>query len=68
MERKAVEENETVLQIAQKNNVSPAQVALAWLRQIGVYSIPKATSKAHIDENLASMELTLSDEAMQLLE
>ena len=48
--------------IAEKHGVSQAQVSLAWLREKGVTAIPKATSAAHVRDNLASVDLTLDSE------
>ncbi|SDW86184.1 hypothetical protein SAMN05443574_10850 [Haloarcula vallismortis] len=47
--------------IADAHDASEAQVSLAWLREKGVTAIPKATSEAHITDNLASLDLSLSD-------
>ena len=42
--------------------MTPAQVALAWLlHQEGVIAIPKASSQAHVRENRAALDLTLTD-------
>jgi diketogulonate reductase-like aldo/keto reductase len=48
--------------IAEKHDASAAQVSLAWLREQGVTAIPKATSEAHIRDNLASLDLQLDAE------
>ena len=47
--------------IAEDHGVSAAQVSLAWLRQHGVTAIPKATSRDHIADNFASVDLELSE-------
>ena len=49
-------------EIADDHGVSEPQVSLAWLREKGVTTIPKATSEAHIRDNFASLTLELSDE------
>jgi 2,5-diketo-D-gluconate reductase B len=49
-------------EIAEKHDVSEAQVSLAWLREKGVTAIPKATSEVHIRDNWASLGLDLDDE------
>ena len=47
--------------IGKKHNATPAQVALAWLmRHDDVIVIPKAGSPAHVDEDLAAIDLLLS--------
>ncbi|PSQ32036.1 aldehyde oxidoreductase [Halobacteriales archaeon SW_6_65_46] len=48
--------------IAERHDSSPAQVCLAWLAGHGVAAIPKATGRAHIEENARATELTLTDE------
>jgi diketogulonate reductase-like aldo/keto reductase len=56
-------------QIATKHDVSPAQVALAWLlRRPGVLAIPKAASLAHVRDNHAAMDLELTEDDVALLE
>lgn len=49
-------------EIADKHDVTEAQVSLAWLREKGVTAIPKATSEAHIRDNWASLALDLDDD------
>lgn len=47
--------------IAQRHGATPAQIALAWtLRQPGVIAIPKASVLKHVEENRASIALTLT--------
>ena len=49
--------------IAQARGATPAQVALAWtLAKPGVISIPKAGTLAHLRENAAAREITLTVE------
>jgi 2,5-diketo-D-gluconate reductase B len=48
--------------VAEANGVSVPRVTLAWLREKGVAAVPKATSEAHIRDNLASRDLELADE------
>lgn len=68
LERGEVFANETVRSVAAAYGVTCAQVALAWLRQCGVISIPKSTTIAHIDENLRSLDLVLTESDIKLLE
>ena len=58
--RGAVFEEPEITAVAEKHGVSEAQVSLAWLREKGVTVIPKATSRAHIEDNWASRELELT--------
>nr|WP_255198884.1 aldo/keto reductase [Halorarius litoreus] len=48
--------------VAEKHDASEAQVSLAWLREKGVTTIPKATSEAHIRDNWESLGVDLDDE------
>ena len=60
---------DAVLDVAGQLNVSAAQVALAWVRQrAGVTStIIGARTLEHLEANLASIDVTLSDEQMTTL-
>ncbi len=50
-------------EIAERHGATPAQVALAWvLRGEGVCAIPKASSRAHVEENRAALDLRLTPE------
>lgn len=56
-------------EIAQRHGATPAQVALAWLmRHDDVIVIPKAGTPAHIDENLASLDLILTHDDFTALD
>ena len=47
--------------LAKRRNATPAQIALAWLlRQSDVIVIPKASRPAHLRENVAALDLTLT--------
>ena len=50
-----------LVEIADSHDASAAQVSLAWLREKGVTTIPKATSEAHIRDNLQSLTVSLTD-------
>jgi diketogulonate reductase-like aldo/keto reductase len=51
----------TLGNVASRHGATPAQVALAWLlRQGDLMVIPKATSLAHVRENRAALDLTLT--------
>jgi aryl-alcohol dehydrogenase-like predicted oxidoreductase len=56
--------------IAQSLNVTPMQVALAWLlqRSSNILLIPGTSSVEHLRENLAAAELTLPPEALKVLD
>ena len=53
--------NQHLKEIARRHDARPAQIALAWLlRQENVVAIPKAVDPAHVRENRASLEITLT--------
>ncbi len=56
-------------QVAARHQVTPEQVALAWLlsRQ-GVVVIPKAVSAEHLRDDVAAVDLKLDADDMRLLE
>ena len=58
----------TLGKIAEKHDVSEAQVSLAWLREKGVTAIPKATSAGHIRDNWASLDLDLDPEDVERID
>jgi 2,5-diketo-D-gluconate reductase B len=61
--RGAVLHDPTLSEIAERHGKSPAQVVLRWLLdQEGVAVVPKATSAAHLEANLAVFDFTLGDE------
>ena len=56
-------------EIAEKHDVSEAQVSLAWLMQKeGVVAIPKASSEEHIRDNFEARELELDEEDVEKIE
>lgn len=68
VERADVINNEVVQRIAAAHTASPIQVALAWLLQHEVLPIPKATQKEHIEQNVAAVQLQLTQEDMAQLD
>lgn len=54
--------------VADKHEVSEAQVSLAWLAEKGVTAIPKATSRDHIADNWASLDLELDPEDVEKID
>jgi len=55
--------------VAQRHGATPAQVAIAWLlaRSPVMVPIPGTASLAHLDENVASAQLKLSQEDLRAL-
>jgi diketogulonate reductase-like aldo/keto reductase len=59
--------NPALAAVAQRHEVPPAQVALAWLlRQDGVVVIPKAVQPRHVRENRAALDLAQALDAEDL--
>lgn len=55
--------------VASRHGATPTQVALAWLlQQEGVVVIPKSGREAHVRENHAALELTLTHEDLTELD
>ena len=54
-------DNELIKEIAEKHNVSPAQVLIKWAVDRGTAVIPKSTSENHLIDNLKSVELELDN-------
>jgi diketogulonate reductase-like aldo/keto reductase len=59
--------------VARARGATPAQIALAWtlsrpLARPGVISIPKATTLAHVTENAAARDITLTAEEQAALD
>lgn len=50
-----------IQEIAEKHEVSSAQVVLAWLRQRKLIPIVRSSNHAHIENNFASLQLQLSE-------
>ena len=67
--QKQIFTNAAVKGIAARHNVTPAQIALAWLlRQPELVVIPKATQPQHIRENRAAHDIELMDQDLQELD
>ncbi|MDT6952970.1 aldo/keto reductase [Companilactobacillus alimentarius] len=58
--------NQDILKIAQKYNVSVPQLAIQFVVQNGVLPLPKAVHKAHIEDN-AKLDFEISAEDMKTL-
>lgn len=56
-------------EVAARHGVRPLQVALAWvLAQPGTIAIPKSADPAHIDQNLAALDIDLTADDMATLD
>ncbi len=61
-------EDDQLTEIGDKHGKTAAQVALRWLIQKGIITIPKSGSEPHLRENLDIFDWQLTDAEMQALE
>lgn len=65
---------EPIRAVAEAHEVSPAQIALAWVQQraavhgLPVAQIPGTTKRRRIEENAAATQIVLTDDELALLE
>jgi len=59
---------EAITDVAAAHDASAAAVSLAWLREKGVTAIPKATGRAHIEDNWSSLSVDLTDEDVERID
>ena len=57
-----------IRQIAQYHGTTPAQIIIRWLTSKGIITIPKATSREHIEGNLQALQLDLNSEEMEQID
>ncbi|MWA15746.1 aldo/keto reductase [Streptomyces sp. BA2] len=61
--------NQALESVASAHGSTPLQVALAWvLRHDDVIAIPKASTRAHVEENHGALEVSLTDEDLKALD
>ncbi|MBY6112484.1 2,5-didehydrogluconate reductase DkgB [Halomonas sp. DP1Y21-3] len=60
-------EDETLKAIAEKHGANPAQVAIAWLNQLGIPTFPSSTKEQNLKSNLEALKLELSQEDMDAI-
>ncbi len=53
-----------VRQIAREKNITPAQLALAWVLQQGVVPIPGTKRVHYLEENAAAIDIKLGDDEL----
>lgn len=67
--RGGVVDDDEVVSAARSVDATPAQVALRWLiDQSAVAAIPKASSRAHLEENWGALDVELDEEARRRLD
>ncbi|QEM80498.1 2,5-didehydrogluconate reductase DkgB [Halomonas binhaiensis] len=59
-----VMDDETLKGIAERHAVSPAQIAIAWLNQLGIPTFPSSTKAKNLKSNIEALKLRLSDDEM----
>jgi diketogulonate reductase-like aldo/keto reductase len=58
-----------LVELARRHGATPAQIALAWvLHRDGVIAIPKAGTPAHVRENVAASDITLTEDDLAVLD
>ena len=65
--KKFGEEN-AIMKLAKKYDVTEAQIMIAWSVETGVVTIPKSSNEGRIEQNAKSVELKLTKEDMEELE
>lgn len=64
-----VREVEAVVAVAEKHDATPEAVAIAWLAaKENVATIPKASSREHLEANLDALALALDDEDVRAID
>ncbi|TFG58629.1 MAG: aldo/keto reductase [Spirochaetales bacterium] len=54
--------------VAEKHGVSVSRTALAWLMHHGAVPIPKASSRAHLEDNFGAVNLKLDDADIEAID
>ncbi|MGP6139497.1 aldo/keto reductase [Jeotgalibaca sp. A127] len=62
----AILDHPKVKEMAEKYTVSPAQLSIRYVLQLGTVALPKSTKKAHMKAN-AAIDFTISAEDMEIL-
>jgi len=60
-------QNPTLIKIAEDHKASVHQIILAWLFNNNMVAIPKASSKEHLESNMAACNIILSQEQMNAI-
>ena len=61
-------QSETVVSIARRANVTPAQVVFAFARHVGMIPLTGTSSAQHMQQDLASLSLTLANQEVAAIE
>lgn len=63
-----VMEDETLQRIASERNVTPAQIAIAWVASRGVVPIPSSTRPSHQKANLEALKIQLTEDEVRAID
>lgn len=63
-DKREVLKDDIIIEIAKRNNITPAQVVLAWNMNRGVGVIPKSISEDHLQENIGAINVELDEKDM----
>lgn len=67
--RNNILKNTEFFNLAERYNYNPTQLAVAWtIRNPGIITIPRSKQHSHIEDNLASAKLQLSEEILNELD
>ncbi|URJ61397.1 aldo/keto reductase [Paenibacillus polymyxa] len=67
--RRGLLEHPVMIDIASSHEVTPSQIALAWVIRDGdVWAIPKAVQESHVRENAAAASIRLTPEQLQQID
>ncbi|MEN4762606.1 aldo/keto reductase [Chryseobacterium sp. C39-AII1] len=65
---KNIELVEAIENMAKEKNVTSSQLALAWIMSKGIVPIPGTKRRKYVEQNIASVEIQLSENELQKLE
>ena len=65
---KSLLEDNTIIEISQKLNITPAQTLLSWQINRNIAVIPKSVHENRLKENLKAINITLDNEDMKKIE
>ncbi|SIR97159.1 aldo/keto reductase [Natronorubrum thiooxidans] len=59
---------DSVVEVATRHGITPEQASLAWLLAKGIRPIPKASSRRHLESNLAALDVALDPADVTLID
>ena len=69
LEQGRLMEDPAIGRIAAAHSATPAQIALAWvLRKEGLIAIPKASTRAHVEQNRSALDMHLTPDELAALD